>query len=316
MSNEKKQNDKTLTISRKTIYIAVAIILVAGLAVTGFLVLFDREPEVAPPADEEIAPEEEIVTGEEIIPEDLEVVATVNGEEITREEFLMVLEQQMMQYQMQGVDFASPEMAGMMDELIHQVLNNNFIFPILLEQKAEEEGITVGEEELDEAYEQFVMDFGGEEILEEQLEAAGMSKDELLEDLEREMVVQNYLNQYMEKYLDENPDQKIDEDEIELSADEVEEHYRQIREQYEQIKTAVEADDPEIPAEQAEMYLEQIEAQYGEILEADQFEEAEPLVAEMMREERVAQMRQEKEQTIIMDHLAELEEESEIEKNI
>jgi len=316
MNNEEKQNDKTLIISRKTVYIAVAIILVVGLAVTGSLVFFDRDPEVAPLPDEEITPGDEITPVEEIIPEDVEVVATVNGEEITREEFLIVLEQQMMQYQMQGVDFDSPEMAGMMDELIHQVLNSNFIFPILLEQKAEEEGITVSEEELDDAYQQFVMDFGGEEILEEQLEAAGMSKGELLEDLEREMYVQNYLNQYMEKYLDENPDQKIDQDEIELAADEVEEHYRQIREQYEQIKTAVEADDPQIPAEQAEMYLEQIEAQYGEILEADQFEDIEHLVEELMREDRAAQMRQEKEQTILMDHLAELEEESEIEKNI
>ncbi len=297
MDHEKKENEAGVRMTRKTAYIAIAVVLVAGLGIAGaFLGLFDG------------------ITGM-----DEDVVATVNGEVVTEEEFNQAMEQEKMQYQAQGVDLESEEMAEMLADLEEQVLDNYFIIPILLEQKAEEQGIEISDEEIEERYQEYAAQFGGEEQLLEAMEDAGLNREDLDEDIIRELTIQNYLDQYLETYLEENPDERIEADKVELSDEEVEEYYQQMRSQYDEIKEVVEAEDPEVPAEQQEMMemqFAQIEEQYGDIMEADDFEEVKPQLEEEMREERVAQEKQEKEQRILMAHIEELREESDVEKNL
>ncbi|MFO8009420.1 MAG: SurA N-terminal domain-containing protein [Dehalococcoidia bacterium] len=290
------------------------VFLIISVIVTSLIVIGCNGEEEPGPSEDGM-PDEEIMPGEEGTPYE-EVVATVNGEEITSEEFVEALEQEKMQYEMQGMDLDSPEMEEELHEIEQQVLNNYFIYPLLLEQKAEEEGITVSDEEIEETYQEYVMYFGGEEELEEQMEAANISRGELNEEIVRGISLQKYQTQYVGKYLEGHPDEVIREEELELSTEEVEKSYLGIRSQYDQLKAELEAGEPKTSAEQVKMTLEQMEEQYGEILEADDFEEVRTQLEEMMRTEKASQMKQEQEQSIIMAHIEELEEKSDIEINI
>ncbi len=290
MSSEERNDSQNITITRKTVFIALAILLVAGLVIGASLGAFESLAKV--------------FQGEEI-------VATVNGEEITKEEFAQVLEQQKLQYQMQGIDLNSEEMLPMLKDLEQQVLYNNFIIPILLQQKAKET-ITVSEEEVEEHYQQYVAAFGGEAELEQQMEAANISRKELDEEIIRELSIDKYLESYMEKYLEDHPEERIDED-IEFSLDEIEDYYQQLREAYDEMKKILEENDPEMPLEQVEMQYQMLVAQYGDPLVEDNFAEIKPLLEKTMRQGKVGQAREEKMQRVIMEHIEDLQEKSEIE---
>ncbi len=297
MNNENNEKDKQINISPKTMYIAIAAVAIIGLGIAAMLGVFGD------------------LTGTGEKADNGEVVATVNGEEVTRAEFNQAFEQEKMQYEMQGIDLESEEMSEMLGELEEHVLENYFIIPILLEQKAKEMGVEATEEEVEERYQEFVVQFGGEEELEEQMAEADITREELEQDLVRELTIQNYLEQYLEEYFEDNPDERVDKDDIELSAKEVENRYQQIQGQYDQIAQMLEEDDPDMPREQLEMQLSQLEEQHGPILEAAGFEEVETELEEKIIEERAAQKEQEKEQGILMNHIEKLQEESEIETN-
>lgn len=292
MSSEERKNSRSFSVTRKTIFITVALILVAGLTIgvlSGALNVT------------------QIFQGEEI-------VATVNGEEITMDEFARVLEQQKMQYLIQGIDLDSKEMSDMLKELEQHVLESYFIIPVLLQQKAAEE-IVVSEDEIEERYREYVDAFGGEAQLAEQMEAANLSRAELDEEITRELSIGNYLDSYLAEYLADHPGERIDEN-VAFSRDEIEERYHQLRESYAQLKELLKEDDPEMPREQLELQFLQLEEQYGELLAEDDFEAIKPQLAYEMRREIVEHQRQEKEQRIIIAHIEELLEKSEIKKYI
>ncbi len=295
MSNDNNENVKQINISRKTLYLAIAAIAVVGIGIAAMLGLFS----------DLTGPEEAAANGE--------VIATVNGEEVTRAEFEQALEQEKMQYEMQGIDLDSEEMSEMLRELEEHVLENYFVVPILLEQRAREMDITASEEEIEERYQEYATQFGGEEELEEQMAALDLSREELEQDITRELILHNYIDRYLEEYLEDNPDEKIDRDDIELEAEEVENQYQQILDQYNQITEMLEEDDPDMPREQLEMQLSQVEERYGHLLEAESFEDVKEEMEEEMIEERIARQRQEKEQRILMEHIETLLEASEVE---
>ncbi len=311
MDNEKNENqdNANISITRKTVYIAIAIIIVAGLGISFLLGVFDSPTEVAD--EPEVADElDQIDEMDEV--ENGEVIATVNGEEVTRAEFNQALEQEKMQYQMQGIDLESEEMADMVGELEEQVLDNYFIIPLILQQKAEKVGTEISDEEIEERYQQYVTEFGGEDALEEQMEMAGLDREELEKEIVKELSLQKYLDNYMDEYLEENPDERIAVEEIDLSDEEVEDRYQQILDAYNELNELLEEDDPEMPREQVEMQLSQIEQQYSDVLETDDFEEAKPILEDEMREGKVAAERQEKQQRVYMDHIEDLRDEFDI----
>ncbi len=291
-----RKNNVNVSAPRKGANIAIiAVIVLVGLALSAVLVGCNGETGIS--------------QGEEII-------ATVNGEEITREEFAKALEQEKMQYQMQGIDLDSEEMAETLQELEQHVLDNHFIIPMLVIQQAEKEGIIVSDEEIEERYQEYVTAFGGEEELLEQMEAADMNRSDLDNEIIRELSIQKYLEHYMDNYLDRNPEERVIEEEIEIARAEVEEYYAQIMEEINELKELMEADDPNIPMEQVEMYFQQLEDLYGDILEEDHPEEIMVQLEAEMREQRAAQMKEEKVQRVIMNHISDLQEKSDIEKNI
>lgn len=294
MINKRKKNTKS-SVPRKKGSITIAIVLLVGLALSTSLFGCDGETGIS--------------QGEEVI-------ATVNGEEITKEEFAQAIEQEKIQYQMQGIDLDSEEMASTLKELEQQVLDNYFIIPMLITQQAEKEGITISDEEIEERYQEYVTAFGGEEELLEQMELANMSRSKLDDDIVRELSIQNYLEQYMDKYLEENPGERIIEEEIEIERAELEAYYEQIINEIYELKELMEADDPDIPMEQVEMYFLQLEELYGDILEEEYSEEAMLQLEKEMREQRAFQMKEEKVQRVILEHISNLKENSDIEINI
>jgi parvulin-like peptidyl-prolyl isomerase len=245
-----------------------------------------------------------------------EVVAAVNGEEISMEEFEQALEQEKNQYLAQGVDLESPEAGDMTEELEEQVLYGYFIYPMLLQQKADEEGITVSEERIDNRFQEYAASFGGEEKLLEEVEASGMDLDRVYDDITRELTIENYLEQYLETYLEEHPEEEISEVEVTVSEEEVRDFYDQLQSEYAELQEMLETDDPQMPKEQVETYYNQMEEEFGDLLAEDNFEKVKDSLVDILRSQRMEQLKNEQEQTIIMDHIQELEDESTIKLNI
>jgi len=282
-------------------YTAIAIIVVL---VSVFLIACGNGEDMAQPEE---------VVDQDAVAENGEVVAIVNGEEIYRAELDQAIEQEMMQYQMQGIDPESDEMVEMIDELEEQVLENYFIIPTMVRQKAEEEGITVSEEEVEARFQEYAEAFGGEEALLDQMAQVNMSREDIDQDIVRELTVQNYLDQYMEEYLEENPEERVVEEEIELTTAELEEHYEQLRAEYLEVQEMLEEEDPEMPLEQIEMYYQQLVEHYGEALEEDDFEAIKPQLEEEIKQQMAEDMKEEKVQRVLSELVSELREESDIE---
>jgi len=298
VNNDSTEDIKQIKNSRKIVYIAIAAVVIIGLGIAALTGVFGDLTE----------PEEAAENGE--------IVATVNGEEITGAEFNQVLEQQKMQYEMQqGVDLDSEEMADMLSDLKEHVFEQHFAVPILLEQKAKEMDIDVSEEEIEERYQEYATQFGGEEALKEQMATVDITRDELDQDIIRELTIHSYIEGYLEEYLDDNPEEQIDQEDIEVGKEELENQYQQVLSQYDQVSGMLEEEDPDMPREQLEMQLSQLEEQYGYILEAESFEEIKEDLEKEMIEDRVTRERQQKETEILMEHIDELLKESEIETN-
>ncbi len=147
-----------------------------------------------------------------------ETVATVDGTTITRSEIEGGMEQMKMMYQMQGQE-VTPEIE---DQLRQSVLNE-LISEALILDEAERQGFEVSEEEIEEQYESIVQQYEGEEALEEILQQEGMSKEDLEEDIARQLTVQNFLDEQTEKALDEK--------DIEVSEEDKKALYEQMEEQ-------------------------------------------------------------------------------------
>lgn len=145
-------------------------------------------------------------------------VATINGEKIIKEELLELEEQEKQQLVMMGMDPESEEAAQMIEQQRPQLLENLIMNAILL-QKVEDEGITVSEEEVEEEYRYYAEQFGGEEMLEQQLQQAGLTADDLKQEIARQLPIIAYVDNYIKE--------NLDEDELDFSEEELRELYEQ-----------------------------------------------------------------------------------------
>lgn len=180
-------------------------------------------------------------------------VATVNGEEITEQELDVQLNQYRQQYASQSVDLdAEPELLAevqlaVLDEIIDQTL--------LLEYAADE-GLTASQEAMDAEYRALLQQVGGEEALQELLDAQGMSRDELMGLIEDEVMLKG-LQDYVRE-----------ERGLEVTETALEDAYEQYREMM-----------PDIPP------LEQIRPQLRAELEYQQYMEVLAVLLETLRED-------------------------------
>ncbi|MED4163118.1 SurA N-terminal domain-containing protein [Halalkalibacterium halodurans] len=144
-------------------------------------------------------------------------VATVNGESIDKETYVMVLEQQMMTMAQYGISLEGEEGKQMIslieEQTIEQLINEQ-----LLQQAATEKEIEVSEEEIDEELAFIVAQFSSEEALMEALEEGGSSMDELREEIEHYVRQQKYVEEETEAI-------NVTEEEIQARYEEEKQYY-------------------------------------------------------------------------------------------
>ena len=180
-------------------------------------------------------------------------VATVNGEEITEQELDVQLNQYRQQYASQGMDLdAEPDLLA---EVQSDVLNEMIDQKLLLEYAADE-GLTASQEAMDAEYQALLQQVGGEETLQELLDAQGMSRDELMGLIEDEVMLK-YLQDYVRE-----------ERGLEVTEVALEDAYEQYREMM-----------PDIPP------LDEIRPQLRAELEHQQYMEVLPTLLETLRED-------------------------------
>ncbi len=156
-------------------------------------------------------------------------IATVNGEEIKKDELIEIEEQQIQQLEMQGMDPESEEISAMLEQQREDILEN-LISTVVLKQKVEEEDIAVSDAEIEEQYQQIAQQFGGEEMLEQQMETEGLTRDELEEQIAEQLPIQIYLESYV--------DEQLSPEDLEFSEKELREMY-ELQQQQQQMQMPV-----------------------------------------------------------------------------
>ncbi|MGM0432094.1 MAG: SurA N-terminal domain-containing protein [Spirochaetota bacterium] len=151
-----------------------------------------------------------------------EAVALVNGEEIAKSELQDLERQQASNY---GLDPESEESAELMNNLRSSILEQ-LVNTKLIEMEAEEAGLEATEEQVDQQYNQFAQQYGGEEEMEKLLEEQGWSPADLRDEIASQLPVQLYVEQYLEE--------NFDPDNVEISDEELRELYEMQQQQQQQ----------------------------------------------------------------------------------
>ena len=116
-------------------------------------------------------------------------VAVVNGEKIKRSDIDDRINQILTSSQAQGVDTTDPTLLAQVRE---QVLNE-LINTALLLQAAKEAGMVSDSEAVEVEYQLAVTQAGGEKELREQLSVSGISTVEFRENLEKQLIIREFL---------------------------------------------------------------------------------------------------------------------------
>ncbi|MDV2885110.1 SurA N-terminal domain-containing protein [Alkalihalophilus pseudofirmus] len=126
-----------------------------------------------------------------------EVVATVNGEDIERDDYVRAVESQAMMYTQFGIDFNDEEGQAMLEEVKDGVLQG-LIEDRLLIQASED--VEVTDEEIDQELEMAMAQsqIESQEQLEELLAEQGFTVEDLREDFEKQLRVQKFIEEQTE----------------------------------------------------------------------------------------------------------------------
>ncbi len=165
-------------------------------------------------------------------PGNAEAVAMVNGEEIPNEKFQDRLDQAL-----EGMEAQGTEVDESQRKQVRQVILNQLINEELAAQYAEENGITVSEEEINNQLQQVTQQLGGQEALEQALSQQGMDPSDLDAVLERELLSQKVAQ------------------EVSGGESDTEVTDEQVRQQYDQIQQQSEGEGSVPPFEEIEDQL-------------------------------------------------------------
>lgn len=120
-----------------------------------------------------------------------EVVATVDGEEITAYDLAISQEQIAAAARAQGVDLSDPaSQQSIRDQAIEMLVNTE-----LLRQEAQRRGLSVTDEEVSARYDTLVNEVGGEAVLAERMGEFGVTEDILFRDIRNELTIQKLLDE-------------------------------------------------------------------------------------------------------------------------
>lgn len=192
-----------------TIYIAIAILVVAAI-VAFFIITSNNNPEILPA-------------------EEGPVVAVVNGQEITREEFNKRIDEAKQAITAQGQAGQLEDPANL-TQLENQVFDQ-LVNSALVMQEIEKEGITIADEVLEQEYQGIIAQVGGEEAF-----TAELAKANITDAVFRENIKTQLLNR---KYLE----SKISQDEVVVTDEEVRAFYDQSVEGQENVPSFEEVEE-------------------------------------------------------------------------
>lgn len=128
-------------------------------------------------------------------------VAVVNGEEINQQDYNFIKDQIKEQSSIQG-----QELSG--DQLEEQALNQ-VISQTLILQKAEEEGFSATEEEVNNQYQSVITRAGGQDALDQVLSDLGLTEDYIKEDIRQQVIIEKYVQSQGEGESLEVTDQEV-----------------------------------------------------------------------------------------------------------
>jgi len=120
-----------------------------------------------------------------------DVVATVNGKDITGEQMSNNVLQTAATAQAQGVDISNAETLAQIESQSLTTLVNTE----LLLQAATEAGITASDEDVNAQISALETQLGGAEAMEAQMQASGVTIDALRADMDRQIVINSYIEQ-------------------------------------------------------------------------------------------------------------------------
>jgi len=155
------------------------------------------------------------------------VVAYVNSEEIKREDFQKRVELSSQSYTSQGVDVTGEQAQTQIREnVIQNMVNEKIIL-----QYSSRDGITVSDEDLNQKLADFIEQLGGQDKFVEAIKVQNLTEEYVKEDIKRQSIVQEYLNQ------------KVVIDDIEVADEEVETSYNTLLETVEKPEEAPSLED-------------------------------------------------------------------------
>lgn len=180
----------------------------------------------------------------------------VNGEEILFSEFEEEFERSKnMAAQQYGIDLEDEQAAAMIPQIQQQAIQSLISQNVML-QEAEDQGIEVTDEEIEQNIEGLTEQFGGEEGLQTAMEAEGLDDDSLRGFLRENLMIENLMSQ------------NLNMNDIEVTEEEKEEYYAQLEEQWE------EQEQESVPYEEVEEQIaQQLQQQKQQELQMNYLEE-------------------------------------------
>lgn len=117
-------------------------------------------------------------------------VATVNGEDIKRDEYQAILMQMQQAPGQSGKEVSEQRK----QQILKQLINQELVY-----QAATDEGISASKKEIEKRYQEAVSRIGSEEKFQKQLEENDITKQEVKNRIERQIVMQKYRDQLKEE---------------------------------------------------------------------------------------------------------------------
>jgi|GEM_PF-3520018 len=222
------------------IALAIVFVLIAGALVwAGISQTSDDEGAETGASDISFDSEAPLPTFEDVP----EVVATVNGQEVLREDYVAAYTQAFQVSTQQGVATGDPSVQAEIEAQALDILVNTE----LLAQAAASAEVTVDETQVAAEIESYLSQLGGEEGLEQALSQAGVTREDFEQSIREQFLVEAYLANTPEL----GPDYIVSNEEIQARYDEVasqgvdlpqledvrEDIVAQLESEYEQLQT-------------------------------------------------------------------------------
>lgn len=119
-------------------------------------------------------------------PESLpDVVAIINGQEISKEQFLADYNQMQILYEKAGMDIKLPDV----QRLIQEALVSDMVTTVLLDQEAEKQGIVVNDEAVDKEVERVISEYENEDDFNDMLSELNITLDDFRDKMRRQLRV-------------------------------------------------------------------------------------------------------------------------------